>query len=45
MSGEDVELWKRQLAEGKLSQEEFDALVKSRQSLGEMDNLLKEEES
>ena len=28
MSGEDVELWKRQLSEGKLSQEDFDTLMK-----------------
>lgn len=28
MSDEDVELWKRQLSEGKLSQEDFDTLMK-----------------
>ena len=45
MSDEEVELWKRQLAEGKLSQEDFDMLVKSQQSLREMDDLAKEDRS
>ena len=40
-SEKDVEQWRQQLKDGKISQEDFDMLVKSQQSLGEMDDLAK----
>ena len=43
MSDDDVKLWKQQLAEGELSQEDFDELMKGNDSLNEMDGLLKKE--
>lgn len=42
-SEKDVEQWRQQLKDGKISQEDFDMLVKSQQSLGEMDDLAKED--
>ena len=44
-SEKDVEQWRQQLKDGKISQEDFDMLVKSQQSLGEMDDLAKEDRS
>ena len=44
-SEKDVEQWRQQLKDGKISQEDFDMLVKSQQSLGEMDDLAKEGQS
>ena len=44
-SEKDVERWRQQLKDGKISQEDFDMLVKSQQSLGEMDDLAKEDQS
>ena len=44
-SEKDVEQWRQQLADGKISQEDFDMLVKSQQSLREMDDLAKEDRS
>ena len=44
-SEKDVEQWRQQLKDGKISQEDFDMLVKSQQSLGEMDDLAKEDKS
>ncbi len=43
-SEKDVEQWRQQLADGKISQEDFDMLVKSQQSLREMDDLAKEDQ-
>lgn len=43
MSDDDVKLWKQRLAEGELSQEDFDELMKGNDSLNEMDGLLKKE--
>ena len=43
-SEKDVERWRQQLKDGKISQEDFDMLVKSQQSLGEMDDLAKEDQ-
>ena len=42
-SEKDVEQWRQQLKDGKISQEDFDMLVKSQQSLREMDDLAKKE--
>ena len=42
-SEKDVEQWRQQLKDGKISQEDFDMLVKSQQSLREMDDLAKED--
>ena len=44
-SEKDVEQWRQQLKDGKISQEDFDMLVKSQQSLREMDDLAKEDRS
>ena len=44
-SEKDVERWRQQLKDGKISEEDFDMLVKSQQSLGEMDDLAKEDQS
>ena len=44
-SEKDVEQWRQQLKDGKISQEDFDMLVKSQQSLREMDDLAKEDQS
>ena len=44
-SEKDVEQWRQQLQDGKISQEDFDMLVKSQQSLREMDDLAKEDRS
>ncbi len=33
----DEEKWKEELKEGKLTQEDFDFLMKSKEALGEMD--------
>ena len=44
-SEKDVEQWRQQLKDGKISQEDFDMLVKGQQSLGEMDDLAKEDQS
>ena len=44
-SEKDVERWRQQLKDGKISQEDFDMLVKSQQSLREMDDLAKEDRS
>ena len=44
-SEKDVERWRQQLKDGKISQEDFDMLVKSQQSLREMDDLAKEDQS
>ena len=43
-SEKDVEQWRQQLKDGKISQEDFDMLVKSQQSLREMDDLAKEDQ-
>ena len=43
-SEKDVERWRQQLKDGKISQEDFDMLVKSQQSLGEMDDLAQEDQ-
>ena len=43
-SEKDVEQWRQQLADGKISQEDFDMLVKGQQSLREMDDLAKEDQ-
>ena len=43
-SEKDVEQWKQQLADGNISQEDFDDLVKSKKSLGEMDDLMKKDQ-
>ncbi len=43
-SEKDVERWRQQLKDGKISQEDFDMLVKSQQSLREMDDLAKEDQ-
>ena len=40
----NADLWRQQLADGKLSQEDFDYLMKSQESLDEMDKLEKKEE-
>ena len=42
-SEKDVEQWRQQLKDWKISQEDFDMLVKSQQSLREMDDLAKED--
>ena len=44
-SEKDVERWRQQLKDGKISEEDFDMLVKSQQSLREMDDLAKEDRS
>ena len=44
-SEKDVEQWRQQLKDGKISQEDFDMLVKSQHSLREMDDLAKEDRS
>ena len=44
-SEKGVEQWRQQLKDGKISQEDFDMLVKSQQSLREMDDLAKEDRS
>ncbi len=41
MSDTDTEEWKQQLADGKISQEDFDDLMKSEQSLSEMNDIIK----
>lgn len=43
-SEKDVEEWKQQLEDGKISQEDFDDLAKSKKSLGEMDDLMKKDQ-
>ena len=43
-SEKDVERWRQQLKDGKISQEDFDMLVKGQQSLREMDDLAKEDQ-
>ena len=41
---DDIDKWKEQLSKGEITHDEYDSLIKSKESLNEMDDLLKKNE-
>ena len=41
---DDIDKWKEQLSNGEINQDEFESLVKGKENLKEMDDLLKDKE-
>ena len=41
---DNIDRWKEQLSKGEITQDEYESLIKSKESLNEMDDLLKKNE-